>query len=219
MTKTVSLALATFLLLYLHLPAHAEGPMEGVHYERIQPAQPSSAPEGKVEVIEMFWYGCPHCYRFEPYVKGWLKQKSDNIIFTRMPAMLSPKWESHARFYYAAEALDVTEKLHEPLFIALHEKKQRLYKEEDLIDFAASKGIDRDKFAKAYKSFTVNAKVQRAKKYGQAIGLSGVPTVTIGGKFITSASQTGSFEGVVYLMNSLSKEILGDSKAETAEKK
>ncbi len=218
MPKFVSFALSSLLFLFISLSAHAEGPMEGVHYERITPALPSGAPEGKAEVVEMFWYGCPHCFRFEPYVKGWLKQKADNVVFTRMPAMLSPKWESHARYYYAAEALGVTEKLHDPLFIALHEKKQRLFKEEDLLDFAASKGVDRSKFAKAFKSFAVSAKVKRAKKFGESIGLSGVPTVAIDGKFITSATHTGSFEGLVYLMNSLPKEILAETPAETAKK-
>lgn len=214
----LSLALTTLLFILSSLPAHAEGPVEGIHYERLTPAQPSNAPEGKIEVVEMFWYGCPHCYHFEPYVKAWLKQKADNIVFTPMPALLSPRWESHARFYYAAKALGVADKLHDALFIALHEKKQRLYKAEDLFDFAASKGVDREKFAEAYKSFAVSTKIQRAKKYGQAIGLDGVPAIVIDGKFKTSASHAGSFEGMVYLMNNLPKQIETEQQAESEKK-
>lgn len=210
MWKSLILALSTCIVFFPGLPVNAEGPMEGMHYERLDPVQPSNAPEGKVEIVKLFWYGCPHCYRFEPYVKGWLKQKSDNVVFTRVPAVLNPSWESHARFYYAAEALGAIKKLHDPLFIAIHENKQRLYKEEDLIDFAVSKGVDRDKFTEVYKSFAVSAKVRRAKKYGQSVNLRGVPAVVIDGTFITSASQAGSFEGVVYLMNSLPEGILAE---------
>lgn len=180
-----------------------KGAKAGVHYELINPAQPTTAPAGKVEITEMFWYGCPHCFRFEPYVKGWLKKKSDDIVFKRVPAMLSPKWESHARAYYAAEVLGVTDKLHEPLFLALHVEKKRIYKEEDIFDFVEGLGIDREKFINAYKSFGVSSKVKQSKKLGKAYNLGGVPSIIINGKYTTSASQAGSFEGLAVLMNAL----------------
>jgi len=177
--------------------------MEGVHYITIKPAQPTSAPAGKVEVAELFWYGCPHCYKLEPYVKGWMKQKSDNIVFKRIPAMLTPKWESHARAYYAAEVLGITDKVHEPLFIALHVEKRRLFKEEDIINFVESLGVDRKKFKNAFHSFAVSARVQQSKKLTQAYKINGVPSIVVNGKFLTSASHTGSYEGLVALMNQL----------------
>jgi thiol:disulfide interchange protein DsbA len=181
----------------------AKGVQEGVHYEVIKPAQPTSAPAGKVEVTEFFWYGCPHCFRFEPYVKGWLKKKSDDIVFRRVPAMLSPKWESHARAYYAAEVMGVTEKLHEPLFLALHAQKKRIYKEEDILDFVEELGIDRDKFMQTYKSFAVSSKIQQSKKLGEAYNLGGVPSVVVNGKYLTSASHAGSYKALTILMNAL----------------
>ena len=194
------------------MPAHAEEKAselkEGLHYERIEPSQITSVPEGKVEVTEVFWYGCPHCYRFEPYVKGWLKNKDENVVFTRIPAVLNPKWETHARFYYAAEALNAIETLHEPLLIAIHEKKQRLYKEADLIDFAESRGIDREKFTDAYRSFSVDVKIQKARKLIEGSNITGVPAVVINGKFLTSGSHAGSYEGMVYLMHHLSRQEL-----------
>jgi len=182
-----------------------KGAMEGVHYEVIKPAQPTSAAAGKVEVLEFFWYGCPHCYRFEPYVKGWLKKKSENIIFKRVPSMLNPKWESHARAYYAAEVLGITDKIHEPFFIALHVEKKRIYKEKDVIDFIVNLGVDRKKFTNAYHSFGVSAKIQQSRKLGQAFNLTGVPSVVVNGKYLTSASHAGSYEGLVVLMNSLAE--------------
>ena len=191
----------------------AKGAMEGVHYSTINPALPSTAPAGKVEVTEFFWYGCPHCFHFEPYVKGWLKNKSDKIVFKRVPAMLSPKWESHARAYYAAEVLGLTDKIHEPLFLALHAQKKRLFKEQDIISFVESLGVDKEKFSAAYHSFGVSAKVRQSKKMGDAINLNGVPSVVINGKYLTSGSQAGSYEGMIVLMNSLSKAELSAHKA------
>ncbi len=191
-----------------HAQEQASKPVEGIHYERIEPPQATSAPAGKVEVTEFFWYGCPHCYRLEPYVKGWLKHKDENIVFVRIPAVLNPKWEAHARFYYAAEALGAIEQLHEPLLIAIHEKKQRLYKEADLIDFAESLGVDREKFTGAYRSFSTDVKIQKARKLIQASNITGVPAITINGKFLTSGSHAGSYEGMMYLIHHLSKEEL-----------
>jgi len=211
--------LLSFILLFsifsLHAEINVKGAKEGVHYELIKPAQPTSAPAGKVEVVELFWYGCPHCFKFEPYVKGWLKKKSDNIMFRRIPAMLSPKWESHARAYYAAEVMGITDKVHEPLFIALHVDKKRLFKEEDIINFITGLGIDRQKFTNAYRSFAVSAKVQQAKKLTKAFNLGGVPSVVINGKYMTSASHTGSFEGMIVLMNALAESELKPAEGNT----
>ena len=197
-----------------------KGAKEGVHYELINPAQPTTAPAGKVEVTEMFWYGCPHCFRFEPYVKGWLKKKSDDIVFRRVPAMLSPKWESHTRAYYAAEVLGVLEKFHEPMFLALHAQKRRIYKEEAIFDFVEELGIDREKFINAYRSFGVSSKVQQSKKLGKAFNLNGVPAVIINGKYTTSASHAGSYEGLIVLMNALAlQELKASAPIEKADAK
>lgn len=208
MKITQRLALILFACLTafsLNASEIVKGATEGVHYQVIKPAQPTAAPEGKVEVMELFWYGCPHCFRFEPYVKGWLKKKSDDIVFRRVPAMLSPKWESHTRAYYAAEVMGVLDKLHEPLFIALHVEKKRIFKEQDILDFAASVGIDREQFAKTYNSFAVSAKVQQSKKLTEAFNITGVPSIVVNGKYLTSASHAGSFEGLTVLMNELAK--------------
>ena len=206
---SIKILLIPFIILLSAFSAHAEveikGAMAGVHYEVIKPAQPTSAPDGKVEVTEFFWYGCPHCFKFEPYVESWLKQKSENVTFKRIPAMLNPKWESHARAYYAAEVLGITNKIHEPLFIALHVEKKRIFKEEDILNFVEGLGVDRKKFAGAYHSFAVSAKIQHSKKLGRAYNLSGVPSVIINGKYLTSARHAGSFEGLVVLMNSLAE--------------
>ena len=202
------LSLASALLFTNAAAMQPSAPVAGVDYKVLEPAVPTAVPAGKVEVTEIFWYGCPHCYRFEPYVKGWLKAKDDNVVFTLVPGIASPKWENHARFYYTAQALGALDKLHEPLFIAIHEKKQRLNKEEDLFDFAASRGVDREKFAQTFRSFSVNAKIQRARQLAQAYGVNSVPSVVINGKYVTGGGLAGSFENMVYIMHTLSKQEL-----------
>ena len=188
-------------------------PVAGVEYRVLDQAAPTSVPAGKVEVTEIFWYGCPHCYRFEPYVKGWLRAKDDNVVFTLVPGIVSPKWENHARFYYTAEALGALDKLHDQLFTAIHEKRQRLRKEEDLFDFAASQGVDRDKFAQTFRSFAVNAKIQRARQLVAAYGVNSVPSVVINGKYVTGGGLAGSFENMIYIMDTLSKQELARMRA------
>ena len=105
-------------------PAAAEDYTEGTDYERVSP--PIATDEtGKVEVYEFFWYGCPHCYRFEPYLQKWLENKPDNVEFIRIPAIFnSPRWEVHARAYYTAEILEVQDRIHGPLFSAIHDGTQ-----------------------------------------------------------------------------------------------
>ena len=202
------------LLLTTSFSAMAEkGPVEGVHYKQITPAQPTSAPAGKVEVLEFFWYGCPHCFRFESHISKWLGEKSDNVVFTRIPAAISPKWELHARVYYAAEALGILEKIHNPLFEAIHVKRKRLNKKEDILDFIKGLGVDSKKFDQTMRSFAVSSKMQRAKKLGEAFNLDGVPSIVINGKYFTSGSLAGSYEGMIQLINVLSKKELSNNTA------
>lgn len=206
-TKKKLLLCLTLLLssIHLHAEVNLSDAMEGVHYVTIKPARPTSAPAGKIEVAEFFWYGCPHCFQFEPYIKGWLKKKSDKIVFKRIPAMSTPKWRNHARAYYAAEVLGILDKIHEPLFIALHVEKQPIFTEEEIIDFIENQGIDRKKFTDAYHSFAVSTKVQRSRQLTMAYKINGVPSIVVNGKFLTSASHTGSLEGLIALTDQLAQ--------------
>jgi len=114
-------AIATAAVLGL---ASASRVMAAEGYEMVTPAQPTTSKD-KVEVVELFWYGCPHCYKFEPYVERWLKRKPKNVKFVRMPGVFRASWEIHARAYYTAEILGVVDKVHKPMFEAIHEQKRR----------------------------------------------------------------------------------------------
>lgn len=178
---------------------------ENIAYERIVPGQPTADPT-KIEVIEVFWYGCPHCHRFQPYVERWLLGADSNVSFIRLPAILNESWAIHARAYYTAEALGVIERIHEPLFDAIHVKKERLRNEAELADFFEKHGVDKQRFLSTFNSFAVNNKVQRARELTRRYGIDGTPAVVVNGKYRTGPAMTGSFEVLIDVMDYLVNE-------------
>ena len=174
----------------------------GQHYELVTPAQPTSTGE-KIEVIELFWYGCRHCYTFEPHIENWLASKPDNVVFVRIPAVFAANWEVHARAYYAAEQLRVLEKIHKPLFDALHFEKRKLYTEDALATFFAEHGTPAEEFRQAFNSFDVDTKTRQAIAATRSYGITGVPAVIINGKYRSSARSTGSYENLLKLVDYL----------------
>ncbi len=167
--------------------ANAQNFQDGVAYQSIVPEQPTSSPD-KIEVLELFWYGCPHCHRFEPYIERWLKTKPANVEFVRMPAVFNEGWEIHARAYYTAEVLGALDKIHDPLFRAIHSQKRKLNTEEALQAFFVEQGVSADNFSKTFRSFAVDAKVRRAKEMGQRYGVRGTPAIVVNGKYWTDGT-------------------------------
>ncbi|MEN8179284.1 MAG: thiol:disulfide interchange protein DsbA/DsbL [Pseudomonadota bacterium] len=192
-----------FIFTFLALqPVYAEW---GEGWDPIDPPVPTTASNGKVEVLEFFWYGCPHCYDLEPEMDAWLEKQGENIEFRLVPSPLNPSWAVHAQFFYAAEALGVLDKLHKPLFEAMHKERRKLFDKESLIEFAVDHGVDRKAFSEAWKSFGVFVKVQQARKLGKRFQLTGVPAVGINGKYKTSASLAGSHAKMFTIMDQLTK--------------
>ncbi|MDG4555506.1 MAG: thiol:disulfide interchange protein DsbA/DsbL [Candidatus Competibacter sp.] len=165
--------------------AHAATPaafQEGKDYIRLSSPVPTSAPD-KIEVVELFWYGCPHCFDLEPVTREWLKRKPDNVVFVRIPVSFGANWEPGARAYYAAEALGVLDQIHQPLFDAIHREKRKLNTEDELAAFFAEHGVDRDAFRKAYNSFQTETQLRRGNQLAQRYGVRGVPAVIVNGKY------------------------------------
>jgi len=199
MIKRLSwLVLLAGLFLLPTLPAMASGYDEGIEYLKISPPVPTENPN-RVEVVEVFWYGCPHCYHFEPKLLDWLKHKPANVDFIRMPAIFPdrPLWELHARAYYTAELLGVLDKTHEALFDAIHKHNQRLFDIDSLADFYAKYGVDKKLFKETMYSFGVQMKVDRAKDLSRRYNIDGVPTLVINGKYRTFASLTNGEAGML----------------------
>jgi len=176
----------------------------GIDYAVLPNPIKTNAPEGQVEVLEMFWYGCPHCYHFEPYIQKWMKDKPEAAHFVHMPAVLNPSWITHARAYYAAEQMGVLDKFHGALFNALHEQRRRLNSPDSLARFAGSLGIDADQFRKAMDSARTNSAILEAQKVGYQSMADGVPMIVVDGKYkVTGQMAGGSYANMLKIVNYL----------------
>jgi len=179
---------------------------EGTHYHRISPAVPTNVEMGSVEVLELFWYGCPHCYQFEKYLTSWKQDKAANIEFVRIPAVLNQRWIPHARAYYALETMGEHERIHPIFFAAIHEQGRRLRDMDSMARFLTQHGIDEGEFKKAYDSLYVEIKTKRAKQLVRQYGSSSVPAVIINGKYRSTASDAGGFERLLQLIDQLAQQ-------------
>ena len=162
MLKRIIIALA---LIPLAVAAYGQPAkyVAGTHYtELTNPVNTNDA--SKVEVIEAFWYGCSHCFRFEPLIENWEAGLSDDVDFTRFPAMWNSMMKIHAQVYYTAEALDALHTVHEPVFNAINVERNRLHTEELVGELFAKHGIDEEEFKKTFNSFSVRTKVNQAEK-------------------------------------------------------
>ena len=173
-------------------PASAQaGFQEGRHYVRLQQPVPVSAPAGKIEVLEFFWYGCPHCNAFEPTLEAWVKKLPADVAFRRVHVAFRPSFEPLQRLYAPLENMNLVEALHRKVFYAVHQQGARLDKPEAVIDFVVANGVDRTKFTEMYNSFGVQSKVRQGKQLSEAYKIDGVPALGIQGRFYTSGSLAG----------------------------
>ena len=159
-----------------------------------------SAVAGKIEVREFFWYGCPHCFKLEPYMQTWLKKMPKDIYFVRTPAAMNKVWEKNARGYYVSEALGVRKKTHIPLFHAVQEGQQ-IFDQASQAQFFAKYGVPAAKFNSMYNSFPISAKVAESNKLAQQYQLSGVPAVVVNGKYVVQGEDGKVTQVVDYLIN------------------
>lgn len=188
---------------------------EGIDYKTLSQPQPTETGD-RIEVLELFWYGCPHCYHLEPKLKSWLEAKPDYVEFRRMPAVLGRGWVNHGRVFYAAELMGVLDQVHEPFFKALHDEKRRLDDARSIADWMAEQGVDREAFLNAYRSFVVDMKVRRATQYGRRMGLEGVPAFVVNGKYTTSPTRTASVERALQVVAHLAAIEAGKAPEPTA---
>ena len=155
---------------------------------------------GQIEVREFFWYGCPHCYRLEPYVAGWLAKKPADVNFVRSPAAMNPVWEQNARGYYAVDLMGLTAKVHKPLFDAIHQGNQRLFDQNSLANFYKGYGVDTAKFNGMFNSFAVSGKIAQSKQLAQKYQLDGVPALVINGKYVVKGEDQKVLDVTNYLI-------------------
>ncbi|MEM7540365.1 MAG: thiol:disulfide interchange protein DsbA/DsbL [Pseudomonadota bacterium] len=197
-----SLSFSLLLAALFSGPATAQEFKVGTHYDILPAAKETSDPT-KIEVVELFWYGCPHCFSFEPFVEKWLANKADDVVFIRIPAVFSKTWALHAKAFYAAEQMGILEAFHSALFSALHREKQQLFTQRALVDFVAAKGWDAQGFEAAFTSFSVDGKFRQAQAATRDYGIRGVPSVIINGKYVTSASKVSDYDLMLKLIDHL----------------
>jgi thiol:disulfide interchange protein DsbA len=155
---------------------------------------------GRIEVREFFWYGCGHCFALEPHMQGWLKKLPKDVRFVRTPAAMNPLWEQAARAYYVSEALGVRQKAHLQLFHDIHDKQRPILEQAQLAKFYTRYGISEAKFNSTYKSFPITSKIAQAKNLAAQYQLSGVPAVTVNGKYIVQGNDAKVIQVVNYLI-------------------
>ncbi len=197
------------------LPSSSEW-KTGVNYDVISPAQPTTVAPGKVEVLEVFWLGCPHCYALEPYIRAWLKAKPAYVDFVRVPVMWGPVHRAHARLFYTLEALG-RDDLVEKVFTYIHNQEDASGTESVLFAnnqddtfkqqqaWAAQNGITADAFAKAFNSFYVNTQMQQAEEITNGYQVQGVPFFAVDGRFSTDVGKAGSENKLISLIDFLAK--------------
>jgi thiol:disulfide interchange protein DsbA len=200
------------------LPATAQLPAgkwtAGTNYRVVSPAQPTNVGSGKVEVLEIFWYACPHCYALEPYIEAWLKKKPAYIEYVRVPVMWGPIHRAHAQLFYTLEALGKLEALHERAFEEVHHlvelQKPPLVAPGDdaetlhlMSNWAASQGIAAKDFTEAWNSFSVNKDLQTAEELTRRYRVEGVPLFVVNGKYVTDVGMANGQANLVSLLDDL----------------
>jgi protein dithiol oxidoreductase (disulfide-forming) len=186
-TSLAALLFAALLGLTAMGGALAQAPVKGTNYLELSPPQPTET-SGKIEVIEFFWYGCPHCYALEPLIDPWMKKLPKDAVFKRVPAVFNEQWGVGARVYYALDAIGEEERVRAALFDAIHKENLRITSESAVEEWLGKKGVSIDKYKAAYKSFGVESRLRRATQMTQSYKIDGVPTFAVQGRFVISAT-------------------------------
>lgn len=187
----LSLSLVVFAPLSTLAEQSADKYVEGTHYDLVTPAIRTVEPD-KIEVAEFFWYGCGHCYNFEPMIVQWKKTLADDVNFVGSPAMWNPLMELHAKAFYAADALGVLDTMHPVLFQAMNVDRKKLGSQAEIAELFAAHGVAAEDFNKAFDSFGVGSQVRQANSRARAAKITGTPALMVNGKYHVSSRKAGS---------------------------
>lgn len=165
----------------------------GEHYVELTAPAPTQNPD-KIEVAELFWYGCGHCFQFEPVLDEWKKDLAEDVTFREVPALFGGTWNTHAQLFYTVQSLGKLEETHKAIFNAIHVEKQRLASEAEMIEFLEPYGITEEQFEKAWSSFGVRSKLAEAGRLAKAYRATGVPTLIVNGKYRIEGGMVGGFD-------------------------
>jgi thiol:disulfide interchange protein DsbA len=183
--------------------AQIKKPQAGTDFLAVDPRAPTEAPAGKIEVVEFFWYNCPHCNAFEPSLQSWLKNLPKDVAFRRAPVAFQESFVPQQRLYFTLEAMGLIEKLHAKVFAAIHAEKVNLSRPEAILDWVVQQGVEKDKFLAQYNSFTVATKASKATQLQNAYKVEGVPALGVAGRFYTDGSLSGNMQRALQVVDAL----------------
>ena len=182
--------------------ASAEDIQAGKQYVELGSPVPVAQP-GKIEVVELFWYGCPHCYQFEPSILPWAEKLPEDVNFVRVPALFGGLWNVHGQMFLTLEAMGVEDKVHQAVFSAIHNEQKKLATPEEMAEFLAGQGVDKDVFLKTFNSFAVKGQMEKAKKLAMSYQITGVPVMVVNGKYLFDLGSAGGPEGALKVADHL----------------
>lgn len=215
MTKLLRILSLGFLLLGAIGQAQALSPAEvkrGVHYEKYSVAQPGGE-NGRISVIEVFSYGCIHCYRFEPVLKKWKQNKPANVDLVQMPVIFDPKNTTLlAKIFYTAESLGVLDTMHDKIFDAIHKEQNHMHDAEAFAEFFAKNGISKEEFNKHFNSMAVGVKVKRADDLTTRYKVSSTPSVIVDGKYLVLTDNIKTYDDIFVIIDTLINKIEKENK-------
>lgn len=200
-------AIAGAALIQSPAQAQAKSPVAGSDYVLIDPRAAVEAPAGKIEVVEFFWYNCPHCNAFEPAFEAWRGRAAKDILVRQVPIAFNDSFVPQQRLFYALEAMGLLAKLHGKVFAAIHVEKQNLSKTEAIVEWVGKQGVDKAKFTEQFGSFSVATKVARATQLQNAYKLEGVPALGVAGRFLTDGSMAKSMDRALTVVEFLAAQV------------
>jgi len=196
-------ALASSVVLVPQAQSQTKNLQAGTDYQVLDPRAPVEAPAGKIEVVEFFWYNCPHCNAFEPTLEAWIKKLPKDVVMRRIPVAFQDSFVPQQRLYYALEAMGLVEKLHAKVFAAVHVEKLKLDKGEAIADWVVSQGVDKAKFLDQYNSFSAATKATRGTQLQNAYKVEGVPALGVAGRFYTDGTMAKNMERALQVADAL----------------
>jgi thiol:disulfide interchange protein DsbA len=183
--------------------AQTSRPKAGADYQVLDPRAAVEAGAGKIEVVEFFWYSCPHCNAFEPTLQAWMAKLPRDVVLRRAPVAFQDSFAPQQRLYFTLEAMGLVEKLHTKVFAAIHVEKKNLSSGEAILEWVAQQGVDKAKFVQQYNSFTVVTKVTKATQLQNAYKVEGVPALGVAGRYYTDGSMAGNMQRALQVVDAL----------------
>jgi protein dithiol oxidoreductase (disulfide-forming) len=183
--------------------ASAQRPQEGKEFRELDKRAAVEAPAGKIEVVEFFWYSCPHCNAFEPKLVAWTRRQPADVVLRRVPIAFRDDFVPQQRLYYVLEAMGKVDELHPKVFQAIHGQRQPTNREDSILAFARQNGLDEAKFKELYNSFSIATKATRAKQLQDLYEVAGVPALGVAGQYYTDADMAGNMDRALQVVDFL----------------